>query len=249
MYGNRFYGLGALALGLVGLAFADFALQWQPVPKTIPGHLVLAYASAAILILGGGALLVRRWASLGALTLAVFFGLWVVVLHGPLALAEPTNFGVWQGVAEILALSAGGVIAWATTSGLEAARGARVVRIARIVFALCLLVFGTSHFLYAKFTASMIPKAIPPSAMFWAYATGVAHIAAGLAILSGIMARLASRLLSAMFALFAVLVHLPLVAGDLHSHLAWIGLTITLALTGAAWVVADTYGVGSSRSN
>ena len=239
-YGTRTYGLGAIALGLVGLAFADFALQWQPVPKGIPAHTVLAYLSGAILLLSGAALFTRRWAALGALTLAVFFGFWVIALHGPIAAAKPAFFAVWQGVAEILGLSMAGLIAWAMTGPLTAPRAERVIRLGRIVFALCLLVFGVSHFVYAKFTAALTPAYLPPGPLFWTYATGCAHIAAGLALLSGIQARLASRLLTVMFALFAMLVHAPLVLADPSKHLNWLGLTITLALTGAAWVVADS---------
>lgn len=85
----------------------------------------------------------------------------------------------------------------------------------------------------------MVPKWIPPGALFWAYATGAAHVAAGLAILSGIQARLAARLLTAMFVVFAVLVHAPLVIADPGSHLNWVMNAMNLALTGAAWVVAD----------
>ncbi len=239
-FGNRAYGAGAITLGLVGLAFADFAMQWQPVPKILPGHMVLAYFSGAILVAGGAALFTKRWAAYGALTLAVFYGFWVVLLHGPIVLAKPGFFAVWQGVAEILALSMGGLIAWASVSPMTASRKAQVIRIGRIVFGLCLLVFGTSHIIYAKFTAAMTPAYLPPGPMFWTYVTGAAHIAAGLALSSGVQAKLAARLLSAMFGLFALLVHAPLVVADPTRHLNWLGLTITLALTGAAWVVADS---------
>ena len=41
-YGRFVYAAGAVMLGVVGLAFADFALQWQPVPKGVPARTVLA---------------------------------------------------------------------------------------------------------------------------------------------------------------------------------------------------------------
>ena len=239
--GAQAYGLGAISLGLVGLAFGDFALQWQPVPEAIPARPILAYLSAAILIAGGAAAFLPRWRARGAAVLAVFYGLWVVALHGPVALAKPEFFAVWQGVAEILALTVGVVLVYAEAKDLPP----RAEQIARIVFGLCLLVLGISLFLYSKFTAAMTPSYITPVPMFWAYATGGAHIAAGLALLSGVQARLAARLLTLMFGLFAVLVHLPAVAADPGKHVNWLGLTITLALTGAAWVVADSF--SSSR--
>lgn len=46
--GGRVYGLGAVALGLVGLVWGDFATVWQPVqalPFTVPHRMTLAYDS------------------------------------------------------------------------------------------------------------------------------------------------------------------------------------------------------------
>lgn len=86
----------------------------------------------------------------------------------------------------------------------------------------------------------MVPKWIPPGPLFWAYATGAAHVAAALALLSGIQARLAAGLLTAMFAVFAVLVRAPLAFAAPGSHLNWVMNAMNLALTGAAWVVADS---------
>jgi uncharacterized membrane protein YphA (DoxX/SURF4 family) len=134
-------------------------------------------------------------------------------------IAHPSHFGAWAGVAEQLALVAGGMIAYSFTATIDATLGARLGRAGVLAFGFCALIFGLAHFLYASATAAMVPKWIPPGALFWAYATGAAHLAAGLAILSGIQARLAARLLTAMFVVFAVLVHAPLVVADPGSHL------------------------------
>src|SRR6267154_1591573 len=48
--GLRVYGAGAVALGVIGLAWGDFALVWQPVPASVPGRTVLAYLTAAALL-------------------------------------------------------------------------------------------------------------------------------------------------------------------------------------------------------
>ncbi len=237
--GVRVYGLGAIVLGLVGLAFADFALQWQPVPKGLQPHMALAYASAALLLAAGLAANLRRWAALGAGVLAAFYAVWVVALHGPIIAAHPASFIGWQGVAEILALASGGLMAFAGLGRIDPRLARVLLQVGRVAFGACLLVFGVSHFLYAKFTAGMVPAWIPPSQLFWAYATGVGHFAAGLALISGVQARLAARLLTLMFASFVVTLHAPLVAASPHGHLNWTMLAITLALTGAAWCVAE----------
>ena len=57
---------------------------------------------------------------------------------------------------------------------------------------------------------------------------------------SGVQARLAAILLTIMFASFTPLVHVPMLLADSSSHLNWSENALNLALTGAAWVVADS---------
>jgi uncharacterized membrane protein YphA (DoxX/SURF4 family) len=231
------YAAGAVLLGAIGLFTHDFALQWQPVPAEIPGRATLALLSAAILIIGGLMAAGPKTRAYGAGLLAGFYGLWVVALHLPGALKSPSNLGLWLGVAEILALTAGGAVFF----GLSRPAPERFVRLGRLAFGLCPLIFGLSHLVYAKFTAAMVPAWIPPGQLFWAYATGVAHIAGGLAILSGVQARLAATLLAAMFGGFVVLLHLPRVVAEPTSQIEWTMLAIALSLTGAAWIVRSSY--------
>ena len=59
----RIFGFAAVAFGLVGLVWGDFAAVWQPVAKTVPGRTALAYAVAAALLLAGLAMQHRRGAA------------------------------------------------------------------------------------------------------------------------------------------------------------------------------------------
>src|SRR4051794_17425988 len=102
--GVRIYGLGAVALGLVGTAWGDFALQWQPVAAGFPGRTPLAYLFAALLLLAG--LLVAgttaKWRPnsvlLGAQALVALYAVVVVLMHGPQIVQHPGAFPVWNGV-------------------------------------------------------------------------------------------------------------------------------------------------------
>jgi uncharacterized membrane protein YphA (DoxX/SURF4 family) len=239
-YGIRVYAVAAIWLGVVGIAWDDFALVWQPVPAGVPGRALLAYAVGAFFAFGGAALLWKRSAALGAATLTALYTLNVLLLHVPKVIAQPLHFSPYSGVAEQLALAAGGLIALASTARLDAALAARLSFIGRIAFGLCAVWFGVVHFHYPDDTASYIPRWLPPNQLFWAYATGTAHIAAGLAILSGILSRLAAYLLTAMFLVFQALVHAPLLIAAPMSHLSWVMNGINLALVGAAWIVADS---------
>ncbi|MFC3714456.1 hypothetical protein ACFOMD_17950 [Sphingoaurantiacus capsulatus] len=223
--------VGTIGLGLVGLAFADFALQWQPVPKGVPLREPLALLSGALLIIVGALALIPHRVASGGLALAVTYGVWVVLLDLPRAAADPLNLAAWLGVAEIGSLAAAGVM----ILGHERQRPA-LVRAAQVAFGLAALVFGACHFVYADFTANMIPAWIPER-LFWAWATGVAHCLAGLAILAGVQARHAASLMTAMCLSFALILHVPAIIAKPDSHAAWVMFFITVAIAGAAWTM------------
>ena len=239
-HGRRVYGLGIVALALVCLAWGGFD-PGQPVPKDFPGRSALAYAAAAFMLVAGAAVEWRRTAAWAGAALAAYYALIVVVLmNGRVLLAHYAEYGSYSGAAEQLAIAAGGLIVYAASAGIDAARAARLVRLGQLVFGVCALLFGGAHFFYMNMTAPLVPKWLPPGQVFWAYATGVGHIAAGLAILSGVQARLAAILLTAMYASFTLLVHAPMLLADPSSHGIWAENAENLALIGVAWVVADS---------
>ena len=128
-------------------------------------------------------------------------------------------------------------LAVALVSSTAGALRKTLSRIARIVAGLSACVFGFAHFNYIDFTASMVPAWIPPNGVFWAWATGAGHLAAGLSLVSGIRARLAATLLAGMMASFVVLLHLPRVVAAPDQHVEWIMLGVSSMLAGAAWLL------------
>ena len=238
--GRPVFGLGVMALGVVGLTLGDF-VAGQPAPKALPERTALAYAVAVFLLAGGAAVVWRRTAAWGSAALAAYYGLFVVVLmDGRLVLAHPTQYLVYENIAEQLAIAAGALIVYAQTARIDPVSARRLARAGRIAFGLCAIVFGGAHFAYMNFTAPLVPKWLPPSQEFWGYATGVAQIAAGLAIVSGVQARLAAILLTIMYASWTPLVHLPMLLANPGSHGSWNENATNLVLTGVAWVVADS---------
>ena len=239
-FGWRVYGLGVMALAMVCLAWADFD-PGQPVPKDFPARTVLAYAAAAFMLVAGAAVAWRRTAAWGAGALTGYYALIVVILmNGRVALAHYAEFGTYSGVAEQLAIAAAGLIVYATNARINAALAARLTRLGQLAFGVCALLFGGAHFFYLSLTAPLVPKWLPPAQVFWAYATGVGFIAAGVAILTGVQARLAAILLTAMLASFTVLVHVPMLLANPSSHWIWSENALNLAVIGASWVVADS---------
>ena len=236
--GRYVYAAGVIAMGAVCLAWGNFD-PGQPVPGEFPGRTPLAYAAAAFMLAAGAAVGWRRTAAGGAAALAAYFALVVVgLMNGRVMLAHRTEFGAYSGAAEQLAIAAGALIVYAASGGIGAARSARLARIGQLAFGACALLFGGAHFVYMRLTAPLVPEWLPPSQVFWGYATGVGHLAAGIAILAAVQARLAAVLLTAMYAAFTLLVHVPLVLADPSRYFNWTENALNLALIGTAWVVA-----------
>jgi hypothetical protein len=186
----------------------------------------------------------RRTAAWGAAALTVYYALLVVILmNGRLLLTDYAVFVTYENIAMQLAIAAGGLIVYAKTSktdGIDAALAARLTRLGQLAFGVCSLVFGGAHFVYMNLTAPLVPKWLPPTQAFWGYVTGVGFVAAGVAILTGVQARLAAILVTTMLASFGLLVNERILLADRSIHMNWTESAVNLAVTGAAWVVADS---------
>src|SRR5207248_8950832 len=99
-FGWRAYGVGVMALAIVGLALGDF-LPGQSVPKNFPSRTVLAYAADAFMLVAGAAVAWRRrTASLGAAALTLYYALFVVVLmNGRVVLRHYAEFVAYSSTA------------------------------------------------------------------------------------------------------------------------------------------------------
>jgi uncharacterized membrane protein YphA (DoxX/SURF4 family) len=255
--GIYLYAGAAIYLGVVGLASADFATNWQRVTADVPHRVVLAYLAAICELLAGAATLWRRTARWGALALAgifsIFWLLWAV--H---AGSAPKIWDSWGNFFEELSAVIGALAAFAWLSPPGSAWARRAVTIAR-TYGICCIPFGTTHLLYLSGAGHFVPSWIPPNGEFWAAATGIFFLMGAAALLTGVMMELASRLLAVMLLGFEVLIWLPwLVFG----HPAWLGRLVPegslthFLLSGngvatlfgaAAWVVADVIHGAKSR--
>jgi uncharacterized membrane protein len=235
-------GLGRLAfaislsgLGVLGLVHGDFALQWQPVPKALPWYQGLAYLSGILLLAGGGGLLIKPIAARCAMGLTVYLLVCWVFPQALKAVPAPFSVAAWLGFCETLAVTTG---AWILI-------GSGGVRIAQSLFGLSCVVFGLSHFVYADFTAGMIPHWLP-ARLGLAYVTGIGHVVAGLGILFTVRPRLAATLEALMMSSFVILVHVysllsvPPPDWAPSARIQWTALFLAGALAASAWIVAQS---------
>ena len=108
-----------------------------------------------------------------------------------------------------------------------------------VFYAAPLAAFGTEHFTLNDVITSMVPKWMPWP-RFWAYVIGACFIAAALAVVTHIEARLAATLLSVTFFCFVVLMDIPDWLQDPRDRF---GLTLALrelSFSGGALALATT---------
>ena len=241
--GRHIYALGVMAIATCSLAFGAFD-PGQPVPDKFPARIALAYAAGTFMLVAAAAINWRRTAPWAAAALTIYYTLFVVILmNGRLLLTDYAVYVTYENIAMQLAIAAGALLTYATTAApdkLEGARAAHLMHAGWLAFGVCSLIFGGAHFVYMNYTAPLVPKWLPPSQVFWGYATGIAFVAAGVAFLTGVQARLAAILLTVMLAAFGLLANLPVLLADHASHFNWTESAVNLAVVGAAWVLADS---------
>ncbi len=240
------YGLGVSGLGSLCLLGGDLRSVFQPVPKWLPWPHALGYASGALLLAGGVGLLAPRVSRLAAGALTVYFlVVWLLGLNLSHALAHPSIVGNWEGCGLAAAVAAGGWTLFARSQdGPTPSRpapwlGERGAGHARRLFAVGVPLVGLAHFADAQGSTVYVPSWLPlPVA--WVYLTGAAHVAAGLAILSGVWARRASILEAAQITSFVLLTHVPAVLHDPSDRIQWGMLVYAVAIAASGWLVAST---------
>jgi uncharacterized membrane protein len=243
--GHAVFAAVMIALGIQGLMTGRFTTVWQPVPAGIPAREALVYLCALVSLASGLGLLFRRTAALAAGLLLALLILWVAAWRVRFAITAPLIEGSWS-LADTLVMTAGAwvLFAWFATDRdkqrIGFATGGRGVRIARVLYGLGMLPFGYAHFANLNGTAGLVPAWLPWH-VAWAYLTGAAFVAAGIAILAGVCARLAAALSALQMGLFGLLVWVPILAGGPSNAFQRLEFATTLSLTAAGWVVADSY--------
>lgn len=229
-------------MGIWGGVWGIAKPVWDIVPEGMPARRELTYLCALIALAVGLGLLLRRTALIAARMLLGYYALWLVV--GVVAEVRAPAEAWWDlGEAAIMAATAWVLLARIVTASQQQ----RVVgylrpagvRVATAIYGLGLIPFGVAHFVYFDRTVSMVPSWLPWH-VAWASLTGGAFVAAGVALVLAVWARLAATLVALQMGLFTVLVWGPVLRAS-PTLSDWREIVGSWVLTMAGWVVAESY--------
>lgn len=249
MLGLYVFAISAIVTGLLDLIWGEFEAAHEPLQAFgdhVPGRTVFAYIVACCLVAAGAAILSRRTARYGAVILGIIFCIfavfwlprfyWVAVYRG---VHIGNLIGVLGGVCQQLFLAGGAILVYASQEPAESLAQSRLVRRAVWIMGLSSVAFGLGHLTDIQPAADFVPKWIPLGGTFWAIATGILFVLAGLAILTAIRDVLAAWLLGLMLLVFSALILTPMTFAAPHDHTSWGGNFYNLTGVGAAWILAD----------
>jgi hypothetical protein len=225
------FGLAAFAFGLITWAWHDYNGWHQPRS--------LVYAAAAAMIFGGAAIQFRQTSKMGALVLGAVYLVFALQCV-PGIVTAPRIYNSWGNFFEQFSLVTGAAIAYARFSSAWSPQ--TLNRIGRILVGICTVSFTLEQAFYFAPTASLVPKWLPPSQMFWAITTTVFFALAALALLANRIALFATRLLTLMLVSFGLIVWVPHLLSGPHNHTNWSETIETFAIAGTAWLLADLLG-------
>src|SRR5689334_21859920 len=244
--GQVAFAAAMIGLGVIGFVTRDFTQIWQPVPKWVPARSALAFLCAFISLGCGLGLLWRRSAPLASRVLLGALMVWLLVLRLPnLLYQKPLVLVAWTcGATAVMVAGAWVLVNWFAQDREDSRfglfSGTNGLRIARTLYGLSLIPFGLAHFMYLDATTVLIPAWLPGH-VAWAYFTGRAFIAAGVAVIVDVLAPLAAALSTLQMALFSLIVWIPrALAGNLNQFQRGEVIS-TFVLTAGAWMVADSY--------
>lgn len=240
------FALTIVAIGILGVLSNDFAPIWQPVPSTYPDRQLLVGLCTFMSLACGVGLLIKRTSAPAALLLLAYLLTWTIIFKVPFIIRAPLVEGSYQSCGENAVLIAG---AWALYASLAEGpkswdlgflAGPAGLWTAHVIYGLALIAFGFSHFVYLDLTAPLVPTWLP-APVFWAYSTGMVYVVTGVALVTGIFARLAAAAAALQITLITLLVWGPMVLSWQLSPTHWQETIVSWALTTSAWVVATSF--------
>lgn len=249
------YGLATIATGLLDIIWRQFEASHQPLKAlgNVPGEEALAIIAGILLVAAGIALLWRKTARAGAIASAILYVVFALFwVPRYFAITHVTGFKIGVlifvvgGALEQVLLAAPVAMIHSGAANPDSAVQGRAMTAARWMLGLPPIFFGLGHLVSLHAYKPFVPHWVS-FPLFWIGLTGIAFLLAGSAIVSGIQAVLAARMLALMLLLFEFMVEIPPIFAHPHSQGAWGGALYNLTAIGVCWMFAESVSARSAK--
>lgn len=234
-----FYAAALLAFGIQHFIFGFFiAGRPMPWPSELPGELVVAYVSGAILILTGITIIINKKAVEALIATAIVILLWAGLRNVIHVVTTFDTGGSLTNMGKALTLGSAALLVARSIEPTSKKRVLSLAFLCRYFTGLFLLVSGIQHFMYADFVKFLVPSWIP-APLFFTYFSGAALCAAGLGLLTGIQAKFAATLAGWMILIWFCVLHVPR-AIENNNQNEWTAVFEALVVSGILFLIADS---------
>ena len=240
--GRYFLAVPLLAFAIQYLVFGKYLGGLPPMPPWAQGAGFGAYPVGTLLLVTSTTIFINRRVRLLSIVTGAWFVFCFFVFHLQHAGSVWGNGTDRTRALETLCIGVGllALAALAPAEGsvaLSAGANRKLLLGSRMTFGVSMAIFGWQHFMYAQFLVNLVQTWLPAHA-FWIYFTGTAMMAAGLAIATGILTRIAGIWLGIMFASWFLTLHLPRVLAAIHNQDEITSMFVALAFAGVSLIFA-----------
>ncbi|MEO7085457.1 MAG: hypothetical protein ABI442_21780 [Gemmatimonadaceae bacterium] len=256
------FGLVAFGPVFVAAALAAFAGEHFTaatsiatlVPKWLPARVFIAYFVGVAHLAAALSYVARRYVRWSTIALAGMFGLFVLSMDLPAAIARPTNVQNWILAARQTTFAIGALALFATertTRELQSLNA--IATVARFWTAIVLVCYGIQHVVHPEYTAGVpspvLTSAWVPFPLVISYATGFLLVAFGIAMFVRRYASAAAALCGLLMVVLTLGLYVPqfFLAASVQQQVVAVNFVFdTLLFAGTMLVVskATSDGVG-----
>jgi uncharacterized membrane protein len=206
--------VAAALAAFAGEHFTAATLLAALVPKWLPAHLFIAYFVGVAHLAAALSYVARRYIRWSTIGLAVMFGLFVLLMDLPAAIARPAILLNWILAARQATFAIGALALFATETRSGSPRASRTIAtIARIWTASVLVFYGIHHLIHPEYTpgvpSPVVTAAWVPFPQLIACATGFLLIAFGIVMFVKRYASAAAALCGLLMVLLTLALYVP----------------------------------------
>lgn len=226
-----------IVLGIEHYLYVEFVAG--EVPAYFPVKEFWVYLTGIAMIAAGISFLVKRYSALAAFLLGTMLLIFIVLIHIPTISSNLSDSNHWTRFFQDLSFASAAFMLADIFSEKKVKNLQLLAKIARYVFALCLIAFGIEQFFDFGFLTAKVPLFLPLRFVA-VYLIGAWFIITGATVMLNKSARLTLYVLGALLLLVNIPNYIYLLSNDVSNALLWTGAMLDLLVTGGVFILAGS---------